>query len=128
MKTKRIVFISIIVAIILVIIGGYKFFNLEIIKEEYADVNERYEGFTFFTEEKGKIYPEFQYVNKNTKTVIIKNVKYAVYKSETQELVVQGKLKLNKKVLPSKKTTIRLAKIDKLPEELTNYSIDVVIE
>lgn len=128
MKIKRIVFMTIIVAIILVIIGGYKFFNLEIIKEEYADVNERYKGFTFFTEEKGKIYPEFQYVNKNTKTVIIKNVKYAVYKSETQELVVQGELKLNKKVLPSKKTTIRLTEIDKLPEELTNYSIEVAIE
>lgn len=50
MKTKRIVFMIIIVAIILVIIGGYKFFNLEIIKEEYADVNEHYEGFTFSTE------------------------------------------------------------------------------
>lgn len=128
MKIKRIVFITIIIALILIIIVGYKIFNLEQIKEEYADVNERYEGFTFFTKEKGKIYPEFKYVNKNTKTVIIKKVKYAVYKKETLDLVVQGELKLNKKVLPSKKTTIRLAKIDKLPEELTNYSIDVVIE
>lgn len=128
MKTKRIVFITIIIALILIIIVGYKIFNLEQIKEEYADANERYEGFTFFTKEKGKIYPEFQYVNKNTKTIIIKKVKYAVYKKETLDLVVQGELKLNKKVLPSKKTTIRLAKIDKLPEELTNYSIDVVIE
>lgn len=128
MKIKRIVFITIIIALILIIIVGYKIFNLEQIKEEYADVNERYEGFTFFTKEKGKIYPEFKYVNKNTKTIIIKKVKYAVYKKETLDLVVQGELKLNKKVLPSKKTTIRLAKIDKLPEELTNYSIDVVIE
>ncbi len=128
MKRKITIFILIIITLILIAFLAFKVVNFNKNVEEYRNVNEQYEEYASLKEDNGKIVPEFQYINKNTKTVIIKKAKIVVYNKDTKEIILQKDLVINKKVNPSKKTTIKFDKIDKSVEQIPNYSIEVELE
>lgn len=129
MSKNMIIILLTILATVLIGIGGYYIYNSKSVeKVEYGKVLEKFELKAEFKEKDDKQYFELEYINKNTKPVIVRKIKLKIRNLNSKNIVYEKELIVNADTKPEKSTIVRFEKLDKEFTDQSKYSSEVTIE